>query len=428
MFSVIICTHNGAERMDECLRAVYRMNYPRFEVIVVDDGSSDHLAEIVQRFPRVKFIQIEHSGLSAARNAGAAAASGEFLAYTDDDCQPDSAWLFWLADAFEKHDWALCGGPNLPPLPLSSNDVDEAVVASSPGAPSHVLVTDQKAEHIPGCNLVVRKSVFDEVGGFSETYRVAGDDVDFCWRLGDAGYTLGFCGAAFVWHRRRTSLWRYFKQQVGYGKAEALLMRDHPERFGRCGGARWQGKVYAGGALSAEQEDVIYHGSMGTAGYQQISVTMQPQRPLPIGFTSPEAKFKLALAQHLQPSVRKWTRWWYSRSWRAEIPKVKEEKEFVFVDTIERLNDYESRWWSEDVSLTRLDVLQALCENGWEAIEDDSDWDMTRDDYRLLVASELHEQGVMVLIRIEMGEKSKGELPYYLISELEAMSLSRSEG
>ena len=425
MFSVIVCTHNGAHRMDACLRAVCGMTYPHYEVIVVDDGSKDCLVDIIQDYPEVRLIEMEHGGLSAARNQGAAMAKGEFLAYTDDDCQPDVAWLFWLADAFLKNNWDACGGPNLPPLPEDSSDVDEAVVGAAPGAPSHVLLTDQQAEHLPGCNISVRKDVFDKIEGFRSDYCVAGDDVDFCWRLRDAGYRLGFCGVAFVWHRRRTTLWRYFKQQLGYGKAEALLMRDYPDKFTRGGGARWAGRVYAGGALSAERGDTIYHGTMGTAGYQQISMTMQPRRPLPAGFDSMRARVKLELAQVLQPSIRRWARWWFSRKWRSQLTHTKNSDAFILVDQLERINDYEARWWGEGFALTRVDVLDALCQSGWEALVDDSEWDMSFGDYRLLVASERHATGIMVLTRIEMDEKSKGRLPADFVALLEEMGLKR---
>ena len=78
--------------------------------------------------------------------------------------------------------------------------IDEVVVASAQGAPSHVLFDDDEAEHLPGCNLAVRKEVLEAIGGFSERYLIAGDDVDFCWRLQQAGFRMGFSAAAFVWH------------------------------------------------------------------------------------------------------------------------------------------------------------------------------------------------------------------------------------
>ncbi|BDS08185.1 hypothetical protein NT6N_32250 [Oceaniferula spumae] len=427
-FSVVVCTYNGGHRMERCLNALIGLDYPNYEIIVVDDGSTDDTADVVGAYEQVKLIQIDHSGLSEARNRGAEAAQGEIVAYTDDDCEPDTAWLKWLAHAFVQENWDACGGPNLPPEPDSGSHfddrVDEAVVASAPGAPSHVLLGDQTAEHLPGCNLVVKKSVLEAVGGFNADYRVAGDDVDFCWRLHEAGYRMGFHGAAFVWHRRRTTLWRYFKQQYGYGKAEAILMRDHPERFRRGGGALWQGHVYAGGAMCAHQGSVIYHGYMGTAGYQQLTVRMQPQRPLRHGYDNRGARWRLAIAEALQPRIRGFARWWYSFGHRSKLERVPRRNEFILVDSMETFNEYESKWWNAQ-RIPRETVLDAVSQDGWTALENDSEWDLMRDGLRLLIAVEILDDGHLVLTRMERSAKSGGRLPADFVDRLEALGLIR---
>jgi len=415
MFSVVVCTYNGGHRMLACLSALRGLNYPNYEVVVVDDGSTDDTVEVVGEFDDVRLISLDHVGLSAARNRGMEEAKGEIIAYTDDDCEPDAAWLLWLAHAFSENEWDACGGPNLPPMPEGVDQwehVDEAVVASSPGAPSHVLLGDEEAEHLPGCNLVVRKEALMAIGGFDVKYRVAGDDVDLCWRLREAGYRMGFSGAAFVWHRRRTTLWRYFKQQRGYGKAEALLMRDHPDKFRRGSGARWSGRVYAGGAMCADAGSVIYHGAMGMAPYQQLSLTMQPQRPLPHSFQGGSADMKLALARYVQPKVRAVSRWWFSLLWRGKVPRAARRKEFVLVDHIIRYDDVEAGWWGgPDVS--RDGVLAALRAAGW-AVPDNvhcSNWDLIRDGMRLLIACEECDDSCLVLTRIEMKSARAAHLP-----------------
>ena len=425
MFSVVVCTHNGARRMDACLRAACAMSYANYEVIVVDDGSDDDLAAVVGKYHGVRLLCTEHVGLSAARNLGAKEAKGEIIAYTDDDCEPDAAWLTWLAYSFSTYNWDACGGPNLPPIPDDKEDVHEAVVACAPGAPSHVLLGDIEAEHLPGCNLVVKKKVLERIGGFSVQYRVAGDDVDLCWRLRDEGYKLGFCGAAFVWHRRRTSIWRYFKQQYGYGKAEAMLMRDYPKRFVRGGGARWKGRVYAGGAMAADSGAVIYHGLMATAGYQQLCTNMQPTRPLPVGFDHLGAKFWLGVAALVQPRVRSFARWRYSLRWRGRVRKASRKRECMLIDRMERINDYEAQWWYGGGKLHRLQILDAIRGCGWQALENDTNWDLVNESMRILVACEFHIEGVLVRTRVEMGERSKGQLPADLVKALEALGLVR---
>ena len=154
--SVVICSHNGAATLDACLRACCALDYPDFEVLVVDDGSTDQTPEIASHFPNVRYLRQEHGGLSCARNYGAEEATGEFIAYTDDDCEPDVDWLFWIARSFEHPRTGAAGGPNLPPSP---DGLQEAIVASAAGAPSHVLSGDLRAEHLPGCNLVLRRAM-----------------------------------------------------------------------------------------------------------------------------------------------------------------------------------------------------------------------------------------------------------------------------
>lgn len=439
MFSVVVCTHNGEQHMKACLPALMRLDYPSYEVIVVNDGSSDGTETVVSDYlsedpavaPVVKLINLQHAGLSAARNRGAQEAKGEIIAYTDDDCEPDEAWLRWLAWAFSKAGWDSCGGPNLPPAPLKGDDdgVDEAVVASAPGAPSHVLLSDGEAEHIPGCNLVVKKDVLNRIGGFDPVYRVAGDDVDFCWRIMAAGYRIGFSGAAFVWHRRRTTLVRYFKQQLGYGKAEALLMKKHPDKFKRGCGAEWKGKVYAGGAMTVDAGSVIYHGSMGTAPYQQLALTMQPARPLSRGYDDlSEARLKLKLAQALQPLVRKWARWRYSLGWQGRLAKagnIKSSEPSVGAGFLESACGfyadvtYEKRLWSK-TGVSRDEILTGFLSEGGKALENDSEWDMTYKGCRLLIACEQHQTGVMVLARVGVtsGGDAKGLEAFSLLGRL----------
>jgi len=124
--SVIVCTRNGRKRIGACLAAISRMRGGNFETIVVDDGSDDGAGDFVaEKFPDVKLLRLEPGGLSAARNAGAAAAKNEVLAFTDDDCEPDAEWVARLRRAFVDGTFAAAGGPNLPP---EANDWREAVV------------------------------------------------------------------------------------------------------------------------------------------------------------------------------------------------------------------------------------------------------------------------------------------------------------
>ena len=266
--SVIVCTRNGAPTLRPCLDALSQQSYPNYEVLVIDDGSTDATVQITQSFPNVRCISQKPAGLSVARNLGAQEASGEILAYTDDDCIPHSDWLLRLSLAYDEGEWVAAGGPNIPPPPRTPM---EALVASAPGAPTHVLIQDEEAEHLPGCNLSVRKSALLSIGGFHPDFTTAGDDVDICWRLREAGGKLRFIPGAMVWHHRRFTARAYLRQQIGYGKAEALLMKHHPSRFGPLGGARWRGAIYGDGlGIHDPSEGSIYHGPFGFAPFQAI--------------------------------------------------------------------------------------------------------------------------------------------------------------
>jgi glycosyltransferase involved in cell wall biosynthesis len=265
--SVIVCTHNGERTLGQCLERAVGLAYRDFELIVVDDGSSDASADIALAHG-AKLVQTEHRGLSFARNAGVAKASGEIVAFLDDDAYPDSDWLRYVAASLGPNAHAGTGGPNIPP------DDDGWIadcVAAAPGGPIHVLISDREAEHVPGCNMAFRKSALEAIGGFDERFRAAGDDVDICWRLQESGRTLGFSAGAVVMHRRRDTVWRYLKQQYGYGKAEALLERKWPSRYNRAGSSHWSGKIYDSRApLPGQRRELIRYGTWGSGLFQSV--------------------------------------------------------------------------------------------------------------------------------------------------------------
>ena len=266
--SVIVCSYNGGRTLGDCLEALCQIDYPDFEVIVVDDGSTDATPAVASEYD-VRLIRTENRGLSSARNTGLMAATGEIVAYTDDDAYPDPHWLTYLAAMFQRTNHAGIGGPNIPPRgdgPIAD------CVANAPGGPVHVLLDDELAEHIPGCNMAFRRERMIEIGGFDPRYRVAGDDVDICWRLQERGWTIAFSPAAIVWHHRRNSIRGYWKQQQGYGKAETLLEQKWPERFNAVGHLCWAGRLYGKGLTEAlgSRKGRIYGGTWGTAPFQSL--------------------------------------------------------------------------------------------------------------------------------------------------------------
>ena len=265
--SVVVCSYNGERTIRECCAALRALDYPDYEVIVVDDGSTDSTAAIAAEHG-FRVIRTENRGLSSARNTGWSAATGEIVAYTDDDAFPDRDWLRYLVARLAEGDYAAVGGPNIAP---PDSELTAWGVSHAPGNPNHVLLSDREAEHIPGCNCAIRRDVLEALGGFDPRFRVAGDDVDLCWRIRDLGLEIGFSPAAMVWHRRRDSVRAYGRQQRGYGRAEAMLERKWPERHNAFGYLSWRGQLYGPRSLrSLAVRTSVYHGRWGSAPFQSL--------------------------------------------------------------------------------------------------------------------------------------------------------------
>ena len=455
MFSVVICSYNGASTVDACLRSMQKLRYPgEYEVIFVDDGSTDRTQEILKRYPGVRNIVQRNMGLSRARNVGLEAARGEIVVYTDSDCEADEDWLYYLALAFQRGGYVGMGGPNL--IPDEESWVADCV-GLSPGGPTHVMLNDREAEHVPGCNMAFLKWALQSVNGFDPQFRKAGDDVDVIWRLQDRGYSIGFAPAAQVWHYRRNTVEAYLKQQRGYGQAEAMLKFKHPDHFNILGASHWRGRIYgAEGVGIRVGGDVIYHGVFGTGLFQTIyrrqasvflmmlmsiewhllamfmvvmGLAFGPMlwvalamfaTPLVLAAVAaaqvPRPKHShwlsrplIALLHYRQPIVRGWAR--YSVRLKAKVLTAKRRgvrpKARLPFDSNDR---YTLRYWSQQHD--RFALLDRITEQvraaGWRYRLDSgwNDWDMEIYGSRyvklqITSATEKHATGNLVRLRVE---------------------------
>ncbi len=461
--SVVVCTYNGGRTLDQCLRSLADLDYPDYEVIVVDDGSTDNVREIVGRFPAVRAVHQPNRGLSVARNVGLHAATGEIVAYTDDDCFADPDWLTHLVYQLQRTGAAGVGGPNLTP----EDGWLAACVAACPGQPTHVLVSDQVAEHIPGCNMAFRKDALLAVNGCDAIYRKAGDDVDLCWRLQQAGFWITFAPGAFVWHHRRQGPRAYLKQQRGYGEAEALLHFKHPDQFNTRGESRWRGQMYGGSAPGVRVGGpVIYHGTFATGLFQTayqpgpahwatlpstlewhagavaaglagllwwplwvlaglmlllsfaVAATLAYQAKLPREYDGLLSRLVIAALSYAQPLVRSWQRY---RTWLFAFPAPGfdgahdpvEGRSEAMPLTGRRTVEYWSEEWRDRTELLNK-VVAYLTEHRWTHAVDTgwSGWDVevSGDRYtevRMVTAQEEHGGGRR-LIRVRYRLRPRG--------------------
>ena len=285
--SVVVCAYNAADTLDDCLSSLERLRYPSYEVIVVNDGSKDDTEAIARRYPSVRLITTVNNGLSTARNIGLAAATGTIVAYTDADVRADPDWLAYLVQPFLHSDVVAVGGPNVVP---EDDPWVAQCVARAPGGPTHVLFDDRVAEHVPGCNMAMRRDALTAIGGFNPIYLRAGDDVDVCWRLQAAGGTIGFAPSALVWHHHRPSVRAFWRQQVGYGEGEVWLKPHHPDKF--VGSKiQWRGHVYSPlPFVRALFETCVNTGPWGTAPFPSVYRTSAS----PIGVVPHTAWWQMA--------------------------------------------------------------------------------------------------------------------------------------
>ncbi|HKV56541.1 MAG TPA: glycosyltransferase, partial [Candidatus Binataceae bacterium] len=267
---------NAAASIGRCLESLKRLNYPDYEVIVVDDGSTDSTAAIAEAAD-VRTLKLAHRGLGAARNAGLEAAAGRIVAFIDADAEADRDWLYHLGEAITRREAAAVGGQNFSPVRTSAM---ARAIAAAPGQPREVRAGDQDLAQLCGCSMALDKNRLEPDEAFDPAFASAGDDVDLSWRLRDAGLTLAYAPGAVVIHERRATLRAYLKQQRGYGHAEGLLYRKYPRR-----GASGEG-IYAGSGWLAQWFGAgqrIYYGAFGRGLFQ----TVYPGAPLPMAAQLP---------------------------------------------------------------------------------------------------------------------------------------------
>ena len=215
MISVVVCARDGADVLPACLSSLARVAYPRFEVVVCDDGSTDATGRIAAA-AGVRLLTLEPGGLSRARNAGIAAARGSVVAFLDADAEATPGWLEHLWRAIERTGAAGAGGPN---VPVPGVGWQERVVSGAPGPAIPAVNSDGSCLLVVGCNMAFRRDALLDVGGFSEELLSSGDDVDVCRRLAERGHRLAFAPNAVVLHHRRDSIAGFLRQQRGYRRS-----------------------------------------------------------------------------------------------------------------------------------------------------------------------------------------------------------------
>jgi glycosyltransferase involved in cell wall biosynthesis len=222
MFSVIIPTRDRPRELALCLESLARQNYPhdRFEVIVVDDASrlavSADLDAFRNRINLTILNRPRSAGPGVARNCGAAHGSGEFLAFTDDDCTPAPDWLQKLSARFAATPDHLIGGR-----------VVNALTENPYSTASHVILDviykyydpRYRAHFFPTSNFALPADRFRELGGFNEDWPLsAAEDREFCYRWLQRDFVMTHAPEATIYHRHPLTMRSFCRLHFKYGR------------------------------------------------------------------------------------------------------------------------------------------------------------------------------------------------------------------
>lgn len=232
LVSVIIPVRDQPGDLGECLESLANLDYPgdRLEIIVVDDGSRKHVADIITS-PGITFIRHDETqGPATCRNIGAKKAHGDILAFLDADCMAGENWLKEIIPFFKTTGAGAVGG-------YVDGYYKDSLLAKYEEVSSSLnmgkrLLLEGKTEssfYVPTANMLVTREAFEAAGGFQVGMYV-GEDVDFCWRLRNLGYTLLYVPCGSVAHKHRQQLSRMLRRRGDYGTSEAVLYRTHRDK------------------------------------------------------------------------------------------------------------------------------------------------------------------------------------------------------
>ncbi len=233
-YSIIVATFNRLEEMKELTGSLQEVDFPRdhFELVVADDGSDDGTREFLESADfnfSLKYLRQENKGPGAARNLGMKKAEGEYFLFMDSDCTVPADYLEKIDEALEQEGLDAFGGPDtyradFPPLLKAINYSMTSFIGTGGTRGSRKSVTKFYPRSF---NMGIHRRVYEKIGGMGPLRH--GQDMDFSARIYKAGFKVGLIPDAYVYHKRRTNLKRFFKQVFNWGVARINLGRLHPQ-------------------------------------------------------------------------------------------------------------------------------------------------------------------------------------------------------
>lgn len=226
--SIIIPTFNGASRIVKCLDALLQQNASsQMEILVVDDGSTDNIAEVVKQYSHVRLISQANAGPAAARNRGALEAGGEIICFTDDDCVPASDWLAAMVAPFEDSEVVGVKGV----YRTQQKQLIARFVQLEYEDRYRRMSRFSNIDFIDTYSAAFRRDKFLEVRGFDTDFPVAcAEDAELSYRMSARGWKMKFAPAAVVYHTHPETLSKYLAKKYKFAFWRMLAVRKNPHK------------------------------------------------------------------------------------------------------------------------------------------------------------------------------------------------------
>ncbi len=230
-YSVIIPVYNRPDEADELLASLCRQEVKDFEVVVVEDGSAIPCKDVVEKYADsldIKYFQKPNGGPGPARNYGVERAQGEYILILDSDCIIPPGYLSAVEKELTERPCDAFGGPDA--AHDSFTPVQKAISYSMTSffTTGGIRGGKQKMDKFypRSFNMGMRRTVYNQLGGFARMR--FGEDIDFSYRIVEAGYSCRLFPEAWVWHKRRTDFRKFFRQVYNSGIARINLEKRHP--------------------------------------------------------------------------------------------------------------------------------------------------------------------------------------------------------
>ncbi|MDO5570980.1 MAG: glycosyltransferase [Bacteroidales bacterium] len=229
-FSIIIPVYNRPQEMAELLESLAKQTLLDFEVIIVEDGSTQKSKDLANKYTNIFSVTYHfksNTGQSDSRNIGAKMAKGEYLVFFDSDCIIPENYFQTVKDELNKRNIDCWGGPDA--AHESFTDIQKAINHSMTSFFTTGGIRGGKKPVEKFCprsfNMGIAKYAFNKVNGFRDTL---GEDIDISLRLREAGFNTNLIHKAFVYHKRRVDIKKFFKQVHIFGQARIALYKQHP--------------------------------------------------------------------------------------------------------------------------------------------------------------------------------------------------------